>query len=252
MDYGFILTRHVTDKKTNEYWNNCVQQINKFYPLKPIVIIDDNSNKEFVVANREHKNVRVIHSEFKGAGELLPYYYLVTRSLFPKAVVIHDSVFFQCRVNFEKIYGFRVLPLWHFKYKEDIYNCVRLAEKLTNSNNICEKMKHNPVESFAFRREDKWFGVFGLQSFVSREFVIEIQKKYNIFGLLPFIKNRADRCSLERVMGSIFYIESPELFKFHSLLGNIWTFQHWGYTYDEYKKHNKYKHRPLVKVWTGR
>jgi len=113
-------------------------------------------------------------------------------------------------------------------------------------------MKHNPVESFAFRREDKWFGVFGLQSFISRDFVVEIQKKYNIFGLLPSIKKRADRCSLERVMGSIFYIESPELFKIPSLLGNIWTFQHWGYTYDEYKKHNKYKNRPLVKVWTGR
>ena len=47
-DYGFIITRYVNSELTNKYWNNCIKCIRTFYPYKKIVIIDDNSNKDFV------------------------------------------------------------------------------------------------------------------------------------------------------------------------------------------------------------
>jgi hypothetical protein len=56
MSYGFIVLRHVNSALTNEYWNECVKCIRRFYPQKKIVVIDDNSNKDFVKADFEYQN----------------------------------------------------------------------------------------------------------------------------------------------------------------------------------------------------
>ena len=74
-NFGFIMTRHVNSEKTNNYWNNSIRCIRRFYPDTKIIIIDDNSNYEFVKADYEYKNIEIIQSEYKGRGELLPYFY---------------------------------------------------------------------------------------------------------------------------------------------------------------------------------
>ena len=51
-NFGFIITRHVTSKTTNNYWNHSVKLLRTLYPLKKIVIIDDNSNQEFVKSEK--------------------------------------------------------------------------------------------------------------------------------------------------------------------------------------------------------
>lgn len=43
---GFIILRHVTDEKINNYWNLCYRSIRKYYPENLIMIIDDNSRRE--------------------------------------------------------------------------------------------------------------------------------------------------------------------------------------------------------------
>ena len=48
MSYGFIITRYVNSEKTNRYWNQSVKLIRTYYPYRQIVIIDDNSNYDFV------------------------------------------------------------------------------------------------------------------------------------------------------------------------------------------------------------
>ena len=73
-DYGFIITRHVISELTNKYWNNCIKCLRSFYPQKKIVIIDDNSNKDFLKSFYNFDNIEIIESEFPGRGELLPYY----------------------------------------------------------------------------------------------------------------------------------------------------------------------------------
>jgi len=100
--YGFIITRHVNSEKTNNYWNLCIQSIRRFYsPYKyKIVVIDDNSNKDFVKAETNYANVIYIQSEFLGRGELLPYYYFYKYHFFEYAVIIHDSLFFLKKLKF--------------------------------------------------------------------------------------------------------------------------------------------------------
>lgn len=252
MTYGFIITRHVSSNKTNQYWNHAVRSIRRFYPFRKIVIIDDNSNQNYVKADFEYKNIQIVQSEYHGRGELLPYYYFYKHKYFSNAVILHDSVFFHKRIHFEKFKRERILPLWHFDYNENMGNCLRLCQYLDNATSIQFKLAPDSIDIFVFKPSDIWYGCFGVQCYINYEFLSMIQAKYNIFRLLKYVLNRSDRCSLERVMGSIFYTESPTLHNRPSLLGNIWNYQRWGYSFEEYCANYKQICKPLVKVWTGR
>lgn len=254
MSYGFIITRHVNSTKTNLYWNECVKRLRHFYPTKEIIVIDDNSNEEFVKDFYKLDHIRFIKSEFNGAGELLPYYYLHKHKFFPAAVIIHDSVFFQARIKFEALEKMPIMPLWHFDYQEDLGHALRLMRNMKNTNIIKSKLNNDTVQSLSFKKRDKWRGCFGVQAYVSLPFIESIHNKYNVMSMVHIIKNRKDRCSLERIMGIIFSTQFPFLIeKRHSLLGDIWMYEKWGTTYEEFKAIPQLFSRcPLVKVWTGR
>lgn len=251
MKYGFIITRHVNSEKTNKYWNHSVRCIRRFYPYCKIVIIDDNSNQQFIKADFDYRNIEVVISEYPGRGELLPYYYFHKNKYFENAVILHDSVFFHKRIIFE-IIAQPVLPFWHFDYAENIENTLKLAQSLKNNREIKEKLNQEPLQKFGFRRTDIWHGCFGVQCYINHKFLSSLQDKYKIFNLLTTVKNRTDRCCLERIMGAIFYIENTQLYKQPSLLGNIWRYCKWGTTFDEYSKSWRRNPLPLVKVWSGR
>ena len=253
--YGFIITRHVNSEKTNKYWNICIQSIRRFYSSEKykIVVIDDNSNKDFLKEFANYENVDYIQSEFPGRGELSPYYYFHKYHFFEKAVIIHDSVFFQKKIKFQNI-NIPVLPLWHFENekKENVENTKRLVRVLTNNGKIIDKLSE--LDNFVLKwNQDDWVGCFGCQCFISYNFLSFINEKHNLFSLLYVVKNRSDRCCLERIMGIIFCLNYPS--KICSLLGSISTYMKWGYSYDDYYNDRLSKKRrnvPLLKIWTGR
>lgn len=249
--YGFIITRHVISKLTNKYWNNCIICIRRFYPTHKIIIIDDNSNTNFVKADFDYKNIEIIYTKYKKRGELLPYYYFFKNKYFDYAVIIHDSVFFNKKIVFENI-KLPILPLWHFEYVENIDNCLRISKYLNYSNYIQEQLIKSTSIDFGFINYDKWVGCFGIQSYISHKFISHIERKYNLFNLLNVINCRNDRCSLERIMGVIFYTECKNLYPTKSLLGDIWKYSKWGLTYNEYENNKYDNNKPLIKVWTGR
>jgi hypothetical protein len=252
--YGFIITRHVNSEKTNKYWNRCVRCIRTFYPLRKIVIIDDNSNQSLIKSDVEYTNIQIIQSEFLGRGELLPYYYFHKNHFFENAIIIHDSIFFHKRINFEKLIGLRVLPLWHFEAdKENLSKSLLISNKLKNNNEIQKKLSLN--DNILGLNHQKWYGCFGVQSFINYNFLKYIQNKYSIFNLLSVIKNRQDRCAFERIFGAIIFTEEhSNLTKMKSLLGNIFNYHKWGYTFDEYEKNINQKNisKAIIKVFSGR
>ena len=252
MTYGFIITRHVNSEQTNQYWNHAVRSIRRFYPFRKIVIIDDNSNQTYVKADFEYKNLQIVQSEYPGRGELLPYYYFYKNKYFPNAVILHDSVFFHKRIHFEKLNQMKFLPLWHFNLSENVNNCKRISKCLNHAASIEFKLEMDSLDIFSFKPADIWYGCFGVQSYINYEFLSHIQNKYNLFRLLNCVLTRTDRCSLERVMGVIFHLELPKLYKYPSLLGDILKYQTYGGTFEEYCANYKKIRKPLVKVWTGR
>jgi len=253
-NFGFIITRHVNSEKTNNYWNHSVKLIRTLYPYKKIIIIDDNSNYDYVKPEFNYNNLEIIQSEFPGRGELLPYYYFLKHKFFKNAVIIHDSVFFHTRIAFEKLNGVNVLPLWFFhKDKENIENTKRIIWKLKNKS-IFNDILNNSEINILEMSKDKWYGCFGVQSYVNLNFLEYIESKYSITSLMSVVKCRADRCCLERIFGIIFFKESQKLYKIKSLFGDIMQYQRWGYTYDEYMNDFQKNIVPkmVVKVWTGR
>jgi hypothetical protein len=256
--YGFIITRHVNSDITNQYWNHCIQCIRRFYTNK-IIVIDDNSKQEFLKREKEYENVEYITSEFPGRGELLPYYYFYKRHFFEKAVIIHDSVFIQKKIMFDKI-TYPVIPFWHFEKcrNENIDNSIRIIQPLKNTTDIHSSLLFRDEIMETMRGNVKWFGCFGVQSVIDYSFLCQLQKKYDLFQMLHTVRCRKDRCCLERIMGYLFCIEYPALLKKPSLWGPIFTYMKWGYSFEEYKSNRYHSHRysisklPMVKVWTGR
>ena len=242
-DYGFILTRHVTSEKTNKYWNRCVKQLIQLYPLRKIVIIDDNSNETYLKAVDTYPNViAILQSEHHGRGELLPYLYFAVYKWFDYAVIIHDSVFFEKRVPFEK-YKFPVIPLWYFPN-------IHIHSHYNNNMKIANSLNYSNIIKYNMAKNKKLVGCFGVQSFIKYEFLVYIIKKYGLVRLLNVVKNREDRCSLERIFAVIFFLEIQ---KYKTILGNIFDYN-FGETYEKYiqDKNNNKINKPVVKVFTGR
>lgn len=254
--FGFIITRHVNSEKTNKYWNQCIKCIRTHYN-NTIIVIDDNSNKSFVKEEFEYKNIQIIQSEFPGAGELLPYYYFHLNKYFKNAVIIHDSVFIHKKINFNKL-NLDVLPLWHFTIQksENSDNSLILCNVLNNNIDIKQNIKkYDFINGLLLQHNNiQWEGCFGVQSFINHSFLSKLQEKYNIFNLLKVVKNRNDRCCLERIMGVLFYKEYPILLNLRgSLFGDI-SNKSYGYTFEDYCndiQNNNVKY-PFIKVWTGR
>jgi len=252
-DYGFIILRHVNSDRTNKYWNNSVKLLRSFYPNKKIVIIDDNSKKEFLRADSEYKNIEVIQSEFHGRGELLPYYYFYKNKFFDNAIILHDSVFIHKKLLFEKLIGLRVLPIWNFNADSDnLSNTYRISRCLTNSYELHKQL--NTEKHVLGMFKTKWVGCFGVQSFINHDFLVHLQNKYKLFNMLNHVKCRQDRCCLERILGCIFSLEAPRVFILKSMFGNIFSYQKWGYTFEQYQNDRSQFQlpKPVIKIWTGR
>jgi hypothetical protein len=242
-DFGFIILRSVTTESTGKYWINSYNCIRKYYTNK-IIIIDDNSNYDFIDNNIELVNCNVVKSEFIGRGEILAYYYLYKYKFFKKTVIIHDSVFINKYIDFSKCINIKFM--WYFTHHWDNeLGEIEMINKIENNENI-NKLYH---------KKNKWFGCFGLQSIIDLDFLEKMEMKYNIFNLLEYIKTREIRMDFERIFGLLCFQENKNLINDISMYGIIHHYIHWGYTYDSYIndiKTNKLDHLDIVKVWTGR
>jgi hypothetical protein len=256
--YGFIITRHVNSEKTNKYWNRCVKQIKKHYPLRKIVIIDDNSNQLLVSPepDLDMNNVTTITSEFPGRGELLPYYYLLKYRWFPNAVIIHDSLFIHKKIHFEH-FKMPVMPLWHEAYdKENLKNIVRITAALVNNRSLIgELTQPDDVVGKLTLARNNFNLCFGGQCYIKLPFLDMLQRKYGITNLVNVVHNRPDRCALERVLGLLFCKEFPKARFIGSLFGRIYKHPRaFHYRFEDYVNdiRNRRRVSTFTKVWTGR
>ena len=232
-ELGFIVLRHVNNETTNQYWIHCYNCIRKYYPENMILIIDDNSNYDFVSNNElELYKTTIVLSEYSGRGELLPYYYYLQYKLFDTAVIIHDSVFINkyIDVNVEK-YKF----LWEFEHHWD------QIEDETKMINL-----FNDSELLAFYQDKNlWKGCFGCMTIITHDYLTHINNKYDISKLLDHVLSRYNRSSFERVLACLFQVNDKK----ETLLGNIHEYCQWGINFHE---KNNYNHLPVIKIWTGR
>ena len=240
---GFVFTRHVNSFQTNLLWIECYTKIRLYYPDSPIMIIDDNSNYDFIQCSIPLKNCFIIQSEFHGRGEILSYYYYHKYHPFEKAVILHDSTFINKYIDFYSVQD--VQFLWSFIHN---YDNPALESKFLS------KLKNNELLLHLHKNYQGWSGCFGVQSVICFSFLDKIVNKYDFFNLIQHIYSRNERYHIERIFGVICFTEVLEGVK--SMFGNIHSYSWgWGYTFENYLNHTKLgviDHLPIVKVWSGR
>ena len=110
----------------------------------------------------------------------------IKNKFFENAIIIHDSVFFHKRINFESLLGMKVIPLWFFyPDKENLDNTLRISRHLKNSYPIQDKINLNDL--LIGLDHNKWYGCFGVQSFINHQFLLQLQDKYNINNMITII-----------------------------------------------------------------
>jgi hypothetical protein len=229
--FGFIVLRHVNNKLTNKYWIRCVNSIRQYYPENNILIIDDNSNYNFITNEKLYKTT-IINSEYHKRGELLPYYYYLHNKLFDVAMIIHDSVLINkyIDINVDKY-----KLLWEFEHYWD------QIEDETIMINIFNDLE---LKQF-YENKNLWKGCFGGMSIITHDYLMHINSKYDISKLLDLVLTRYNRSSFERVIACLLQKEGKK----ETLLGNIHNYCNWGI---HFNKIEEYKYLPLIKFWTGR
>ena len=252
MSLGFIILRNVICEKTNKYWIECYKCIRIFYPKNKILIIDDNSNYEFVTTI-QLENTIIIKSEYTKRGEILPYYYYLQNKLFERAVILHDSVFIQKYIDFEADLENKFL--WSFLHKWDDSN---------NEKKLIHHLNDNTTLLSFHDKKKKWHGCFGCMSVISHDFLTIINKKYNIISnLIDKIQCRNDRMHFERIFALVFTYENELT---NSVFGDIHEYiknnnfgYTWGYDYNNYSyiKTQMVESHDLIplhiiKIWSGR
>jgi len=206
---GFILTRHINSEHANKYWKKCINQIRKYYPTNKIVIIDDNSNYDFIDEEGvDLTNCEVIQSEYHKRGELLPYYYYYKNKWFDRAIFIHDSVFINNKIKTHDVEDVKFL--WHFDKGEYGYD----NEKRMIS---CLNYKDELIDFLL--KDNAWKGCWGTMSVIEHNYLVHLTEKYNLTELVHHTEGRNDRISIEVVFGVVCNHDKPELLKNPSIYG---------------------------------
>jgi len=199
MSLGFIMLRHVNNEFNNKYWIKCYDCIRKYYPENDIIIIDDNSNCEFLTDKDLYKTL-IINSEYHQRGELLPYFYYLHNKLFDTAIILHDSVFLMQSIDFKIIKNIKTFKfLWHFNSEQNITSDGPAAEqKQKQMLNVYNDNGLNNFFNFKI-----WAGCFGGMSIITHNYLVRLNNKYDISKLLNFVLNRGDRECFERVIACL-------------------------------------------------
>ena len=239
---GFIILRNVINSMTNEYWKECFKCIRRFYPTNRVLIIDDNSNKQFVT-NDALNNTMIIESEFPKRGEFLPYYYYLRTNFCDKVVILHDSMFINKYINFAALVNdYKFLIHFGKKYIND-------PESLPSQLNLLRALNNSTLNHFYNKKDqDAWSGCFGAMSVISYNFLKEIDDEFRLIQLIPVITKRIDRCAFERIIGCILQCKH----KNSSLMGHEVLNCDWGLNFIKYKNYMYNYRLPIIKVFTGR
>jgi hypothetical protein len=210
MSFGFIILRHVNNDISKTYWEIAYKSIRKYYPHNKIIIIDDNSNYEYIDTTFEKTlyKTTIIKSEWTGRGELLPYIYYINHGWVDTAVILHDSVFVNKYIDFEAALtngrGYRFL--WEFGIKQDSRYLVLSKDEIRimksfintdNTDNLVQDLLHY------HSRKELWVGCFGAMSVINYEYLITINNLFPLSNLLAVITNRDYRKSFERVFACL-------------------------------------------------
>lgn len=195
--YVFVILRHLRHAQDNSLWTTAYQSIRTHYTNK-IIIIDDNSQVNTFNGSLVH--TEVMESNYRGAGEILPYFYFFQHHWADRMIILHDSMSLHRPFRETELEG-SIRFHWHFSIKDRTYH-TKMALQFSSMRH------HEGLLSFLNHDKSEWKGCFGGASIVSYEAVEHLEKKYGFFStLILAIKTRKDRETFERMLGVVAFFE---------------------------------------------
>ena len=242
---GFIVTSHITTPLHLSLLEKCIASIQEYYPQHHIYVLDDHSpmQNDVEALCKESDNVSLHLTEFKAAGELNPYLFILSEECKHETLVyIHDSV--SLRNTFEVPSSLPdICPLWtcdKFVFA-DVYG----RENNEILNNLMINAK--PIRSLLRTHEKDLFVTFGAMSVFTRTFASKMMSCSNLQDVAPLFKSRPNRCLFERVL-SLVMMEVFGCKKPGAICGDILNHPYPFLNKDPCIDTDK----PFVKVWVGR
>ena len=197
---GIIILRHVKNDEQNKLWKLSYECVRKIYPKMKVMIVDDNSDYNYITGEEDLINTTIIKSEYPGRGEILPYYYLYKTRMFDKALIIHDTCYILKHIDLDSMSSnIRFLWYvdgWYDTLLEGNNHIPEMNEELITYLNDSDKLLKKYKEE-----EHAWLTCFGLMSIVKLSFIDTLECKYKLFNTMNYIKKRFNRSEMERVFG---------------------------------------------------
>ena len=244
-EVGFIVTRCVRKVAQNTLYKECYESIRRFHPELKIIFIDDNSNKD-ILEEYAMNNVEIIQSEYPAAGEYLPYWYLLQRKMFKKAIIMQDSMILNSKIKYEGVNDFKFL----FNFPNDRHQM--------NEVNILIDNTSKPNELRNLYNSNNWSGCWGSTMVITSEFLQKVEDTLHISKWSKVIKTRNMRMGLERGIALACVYTSGNNIN-NSLFGNIYHTQTLRdpelssrHTLEMYLKDKTRIKDPIIKIWNGR
>ena len=232
---GFIILRHVSCEENNRYWIKSYHHVRKFHPNAPVMIIDDNSNQNFLTNIELYKTI-VVYSDYPKRAELLPYLYYKKYKIAEKVVIIHDSVFINSEIDVDvKTWK----PVWDFEHTWD---------QSEDEEKMLSIFSNNKILRFHEDKEN-WKGTMGVMTIINHNFLCNVFETFDFHKFIELVKGRFHRQTLERVISCIFHFHDQQ----EPLLGNMQKYMRWGTTFDTLVTHeDAFRHLHIIKIWSGR
>lgn len=244
-DVGFIMLRCVRKKEQNTLYKECYEAIRKYHPDLKIVIIDDNSDKSVLESDYPMTNVEIIESEYPTAGEYLPYWYLLQRKIFKKAIFVQDSMILNTKIPYENVEDFM------FLYETgNVTGYQEETKQLLENTIIPEKLR-------SIYDSGNWRGCWGSMTVITSDFLSKIEESIGISKWKDIIRSRGLRIGLESAIGiCCVYLKGND--RGMSLFGksdDMNVMKDPGnekYTLDMYLADKTRIKDSIIKIWNGR
>jgi dTDP-4-dehydrorhamnose 3,5-epimerase-like enzyme/dTDP-4-dehydrorhamnose reductase len=196
--YGYILPRYVRTAEHAHIWVECLRCIRLHDPHRPVLIIDDHSDPDFMPADvdarvmAEDPLTTIVRSRYdRGRAELLPFLYLHSDRPFEKAVVLNDSMFLQNSIADMVEAVTDVAFLWDFGPRQhDRDAMLHIIGHLDNAHELLALADNAQM----------WTGCFASGAVITWDFLDRLERSYGMPSrLAPLVSNREGRFQLERV-----------------------------------------------------
>lgn len=238
---GFVILRRVYSNESNNYWKECYKCIRRHYD-NPILIIDNNSKTEFLKENMDLVNCDVVYDTQNKESEIaLAYYYFHKLRPFDQAIIFHDTVFIQMKIDFELGNDENIRFIWSYDKKEffstiDV-NFHHLCHNISGYFNIMRILHDSALE---------YEGCFEGMCIIKWKMLDTLEKDHKLFStVLPRISRKSDVAAFEKLISLFAYYKNGDIPK--SYFGNIHKYINTMVSYTEYLT-GYYSDYPIVKV----